>query len=234
MDLCTILGLTEYFIITEVSKVVHVMARVRMNVIDVSDFQGRIDWERVKNDGIDGAIIRAAYSTVKMDSECDRNIEQCERYDIPFGLYIYSLAKTRDRARKEAEILRHKAKGHRIEFPLYIDLENPGYGRYAHMAAKEFGDVIERSGYWAGVYANLNWWEEYLRDTTRYTRWVARYGGKPDVPDMDMWQYTSTGRVDGIDGYCDRNRCYVDFPRVIRRSRRLAERRDLKGEERIY
>ncbi len=198
------------------------MAKTKLTVIDVSDYQGRIDWEKVKKDGIDGAIIRAAYSTVKWDRECDRNIAECERLGIPFGLYIYSLAKTKKRARQEADAILEKAKGHKIDFPLYIDLEQAGYGKYAKEMAEEFGRVIEKAGYWCGVYANQSWWLQYLRGLNRFTKWVAWYGAKPTVEGTDMWQYTSAGKVDGISGHCDKNKCYRNFPKLIEKKRKVS------------
>ena len=101
------------------------MAKIKRKVIDVSHHQGKIDWAKVKAARIDGVIIRVADGTKVMDRQCDRNIKECERLGIPFGLYIYSRAKTKKQARKEANIILKKAKGHKIQYPLYIDLEQP-------------------------------------------------------------------------------------------------------------
>ncbi len=188
---------------------------IHMTVIDVSHHQGVIHWEKVKKAGIDGAIIRVSDSTGTMDRQCNRNIKECERLGIPFGLYIYSRAKTKAKVKEEADIILKKANGHKISFPLYIDLEQAGYESYAKMAAEEFGTIIEKAGYWCGVYANQNWWLQYLRGLNRFTKWVARYGTKPTVEGTDMWQYTGTGKISGISGNCDMNHCYVDFPGVI-------------------
>lgn len=193
------------------------MAKIKRKVIDVSHHQGKINWRRVKASGIDGVIIRVADGTKTMDRQCDRNIKECERYGIPFGLYIYSRAKTKRQARKEASIILKKAKGHKIQYPLYIDLEQTGNGKYAKKAAEEFGNIVEKKGYWCGIYANLNWWETYLKGMNRFTKWVARYGKKPKIKGMDMWQYSSKGKVAGISGKCDMNYCYVDFPKLIKR-----------------
>lgn len=193
------------------------MAKIKRKVIDVSHHQGKIDWGKVKASGIDGVIIRVADSTKIMDRQCDRNIKECERYGIPFGLYIYSRAKTKKQARKEAAIILKKAKGHKIQYPLYIDLEQAGYGKYAKKVATEFGNAVEKKGYWCGVYANLGWWEDYLNGMNRFSKWVARYGKKPKTANMDMWQYSSKGKVTGVSGECDMNYCYVDFPKLIKR-----------------
>lgn len=191
------------------------MAKIKRKVIDVSQYQGKIDWKRVKDAGIEGAIIRVGDGTKTKDKQCDRNIKECERLGIPFGLYIYSRAKTKKQARKEADIVIKKAKGHKIQYPLYIDLEQQGYGKYAKKTAEAFGNRVEKKGYWCGIYANLSWWEDYLKGMNRFSKWVARYGSKPKVANMDMWQYSSTGKVPGISGNCDMDYCYVDFPKLI-------------------
>ncbi|MCI9166730.1 MAG: hypothetical protein HFH01_00830 [Dorea sp.] len=192
------------------------MAKTKFIVIDVSHHQGKIDWKKVKKSGIDGAIIRVSDSTGTPDRQCDRNIAQCKKYKIPFGLYIYSRAKDKKKVRKEADIILKKAKGLNIQFPLYIDLEQPGCEKYARMAAKEFGRLVEKEGYWCGVYANQSWWKNYLAGLNRYSKWVARYGQKPTIPRMDMWQYTMEGKIPGIAGDCDKNKCYVDFPKLLK------------------
>ena len=187
------------------------MAKSKFTVIDVSYYQGKIDWKKVQKSCIGGAIILVSDSMNNMYSRCDRNIAQCEKYGIPFGLYIYSRAKDKKTAKKEADLILKKAKGHKIQFPLYIDLEQPGCEKFAKTVAKEFGRIVEKKGYRCGVYANQNWWKNYLKGLKQYSRWVARYGKKPTVSDVDMWQYTMEGKVSGISGYCDKSKCYVDF-----------------------
>lgn len=214
VDLRTDLCKGEYSISKQFyNSDVNFMAKPKFTVIDVSYYQGKIDWKKVKKSGIEGAVIRVSDSVGNLDSQCDRNIAQCEKYGIPFGLYIYSRAKDKKTAKKEANIILKKAKGHKIQLPLYIDLEQPGCEKFAKTAAKEFGRIVEKKGYRCGVYANQNWWKNYLKGLTQYSRWVARYGKKPTVSNVDMWQYTMKGKVPGISGYCDKNKCYVDFPK---------------------
>lgn len=122
------------------------MAKIRRKVIDVSQYQGKIDWKRVKDAGIEGAVIRVGDGTRTKDKQCDRNIRECERLGIPFGLYIYSRAKTKKQARREADIILKKAKGRKIRYPLYVDLEQPGNGKYAKKVAEEFGKRVEKKG----------------------------------------------------------------------------------------
>lgn len=186
-----------------------------MKVIDVSHHQGIIDWEKVKADGVKGAIIRVSDSVGIMDRQCNRNMAECERLGIPYGLYIYSRAASDAVLKREAALIVSKAKGHPIQYPLYIDIEQPGTRNYAKRAAQYFGSLVKKEGYWCGIYANLNWWNTYLTGVDQFTKWVARYGEKPSVNHLDMWQYTSAGKISGISGYCDINECYRDFPAEI-------------------
>lgn len=183
-------------------------------VIDVSHHQQTIDWDKVKADGVVAAIIRVSDSTGTMDRQCDRNIAECERLGIPFGLYIYSRATNETKLNQEINIILNKAAGHTIQFPLYIDLECAGCESYAATAAEKFGKAVEAAGYWAGVYANYNWWTNYLTKVTRFTKWVARYGSACGLS-CDIWQYSSEGKVNGISGNVDMNYCYRWFPNEI-------------------
>ncbi len=191
---------------------------MKLKVIDVSHHQGKIDWTKVKADGVQGAIIRVSDSVETMDRECDRNIAGCERAGIPFGLYIYSRANNEERTRQEAEIVLNKARGHKLGFPIYIDLEQAGTESYAVRGAKLFGKLVQAEGYWCGVYANQNWFQTVIGNSlNEFTKWVARYGSqKPEIPNTDMWQYSSTGRVAGITENVDLNIAYRDFPKLIK------------------
>lgn len=197
-----------------------------MRVIDVSVYQGDIDWATVKNH-IDGAIIRCGYGQdleKQDDTKFVRNVEACIKYGIPFGVYLYSYAKTAELARGEAaHVLRllEPYKG-RLSFPVYYDLEEAGTESTAVQRAIVFGDIIEAAGYWCGIYANQNWWRNYLKDgLNRFTKWVAKYSSSKPTGisgTYDMWQYSSKGSVPGIKGNVDMNYCYRDFPSQIRKA----------------
>lgn len=187
-------------------------------VIDVSHHQGTINWDMVKSDGVEGAIIRVSDSTGTMDRECDRNVTECTRLGIPFGLYIYSRAKDSSKLQSEIDLILGKANGCNksvLLYPLYIDLEQSGCESFANTAANEFKKQIEAAGYYAGVYANKNWFDNYVGDTGNMTRWAARYNDTLGMDGVDMWQYTSKGSVSGISGNVDMNHCYRDFPTEI-------------------
>ena len=188
-------------------------------IIDVSEHQGNINWDAAKRN-INGAILRCGYGD-NIESQDDwkwkRNADECTRLGIPFGVYIYSYATSMAQADSEAQHVLRLVKGYNLSYPIYLDLEEPGTQAGAVERAKRFGDIIEAAGYWCGIYANLNWWNNYLPGLDRFTKWVAQYNNKCDYTgaNKDIWQYSSTGRVAGIAGNVDMNECYRDFPAEI-------------------
>lgn len=196
---------------------------MELKVIDVSVYQGIIDWATVKNH-VDGVIIRCGYGKdiVKQDDTMfTRNVEGCIQYGIPFGVYLYSYAKTIERAKSEAQhVLRllEPYKG-KLSYPVYLDLEEDGTQEGAVERAKVFANIIEKEGYMVGIYANQWWWQSFLKDgLNQYTKWVAKYSDIEPVGisgTYDMWQYSSKGSVAGINGRVDMNHCYRDFPKEI-------------------
>ena len=184
-------------------------------LIDVSEHQGIIQWETVKPH-IDGAILRCGYGMDlenQDDAQWKRNADECTRLGIPFGAYIYSYADSEEKARSEAKHVLRLVKGYKLSYPVYLDLEENGTQEGAVERAKIFGDIIEGAGYWCGIYANLNWWENYLVGLDKYTKWVAQYNETCDYKGshLDIWQYSDSGRIDGISGNVDMNECYRDF-----------------------
>ena len=186
-------------------------------IIDVSIHNGAIDWAQVKSSGVDGAIIRCGYGrdlAKQDDARFKENIEGALAQGLRVGVYIYSYAKSEDSARSEAaHILRlvepYKEK---ITLPLYYDLEEAGTESGAKERACIFGDIIEAAGFWCGIYASSYWFRTHLIGLDRFTKWVADWGannGKPNARptnisgSVDLWQYTSRGRVNGIRGDVD-------------------------------
>ena len=151
------------------------MANLR--VIDVSEHQGFINWDVVK-EHIDGAILRCGYGdniASQDDKQWKRNADECTRLGIPFGAYIYSYATSDAQARSEAEHVLRLVSGYKLSYPVYLDLEQAGTESGAIQRANIFGDIIEKAGYWCGVYANTNWWTNYLVGLERFVKWVAQY-----------------------------------------------------------
>lgn len=190
-----------------------------MKLIDVSEHQGKIDWEKVKPQ-IDGAILRCGYGMdieKQDDTYFKRNADECTRLGIPFGVYLYSYADNNEKAKSEAAHVLRLIKPYKLSFPVYLDLEESGTQKGAIERANIFGDIIENAGYWCGVYANLNWWNNYLNGLERFTKWVAQYNKTCDYKGahLDIWQYSSKGKVDGIGGNVDMNECYRNLPAEI-------------------
>ena len=128
-------------------------------VIDVSEHQGKIDWEKVKGN-IDGAILRCGYGmdqTNQDDEQWKRNLSECERLGIPVGVYLYSYANTEAKAKSELSHILRLIKGHKFQLPIFIDLEQSGTEKMAKKTAQIVCDGLKDAGYTPGVYANLNW-----------------------------------------------------------------------------
>lgn len=195
-------------------------------LIDVSQHQGTINWDQVKSH-IDGVILRCGYGmdiASQDDKQWARNVAECERLGIPYGVYIYSYATNTDRAKSEAQHVLRLIQGHKLSYPVYFDMEEPGTEGAAVANAIAFGDIIEAAGYWCGVYYNRNWHNNVIKgQLDRFTRWGAGYGTnngqkqdeyKPGFGE-DIWQYSSVGSVPGVSGNVDMNVCYRDFPAEI-------------------
>lgn len=204
------------------------MKENKKKIIDASYHQGLINWETAKAH-IDGAILRCGYGSdmeKQDDKQFHRNAQECTRLGIPFGVYLYSYAKTVEQAKSEAEHVLRVIKGYKLSFPIYYDLEDAGTTGQCNNAtileiARVFGDTIEAAGYWCGIYANKYWWEHKLNNKfyDRFTKWVAQYNTKCTYQGKyDMWQYSSKGSVPGINGNVDMNECYRDFPKLINKT----------------
>lgn len=187
-----------------------------MTIIDVSEWQGVIDWPRAKPH-IDGVILRCGCGTGYDDRQWARNVRECERLGIPYGVYLYSYAKDVNAARKEAEHVLRMVKGHKLSFPIYFDAEQSGTERYAHTTAATFCPLIEAAGYRVGIYSTAAWFKNYI-GLPQYTRWVAAWGTndgrpqkRPNVENMGMWQFTSVGKIDGVNGNVDVSLCYLNI-----------------------
>lgn len=190
-------------------------------VIDVSDWQGKIDWKKVKADGVVGAIIRYADGTT-LDKRFAENMKNAKAAGIHIGSYIFSRASTKAQAENEANRLYNACKPYAPDMPLYIDLEASGLSKYADTVASAFLNKMKALGGKGGVYANLNWWNNYLKKTAKnYSAspfWIAQYNSTMDYKPssvMGMWQYSSKGKVSGIKGNVDMDKCYVEYWKKI-------------------
>lgn len=180
---------------------------MRKTIIDVSEHQGVFPWAKVKPH-IDGAIIRCGYGDnlkSQDDRQWARNVRECERLGIPYGVYIYSYADTMEHAKSEVAHVKRLLKGHKPQYPVYFDTEQQGCESLSYKASQYFCRQIKAAGYVPGVYTFESWYNEHLKGFSECTLWIAKYGindGKPhDKPNIgakfDAWQYTSLGRIKG-------------------------------------
>ena len=179
--------------------------------IDVSAHQGYIDWETAA-DYIDFAIIRCGYGSdyTQNDDTCwEYNVSECERLGIPYGVYLYSYAENDGEASSEADHVLRLLSGHYPELPVYYDLEDSNTtGKLSNEQIRKqavvFCEKVKAAGYDVGVYANLNWWSNKLSSSSydSYHKWYAAYGNF-DLTGRELWQYSSSGSVPGINGNVD-------------------------------
>ena len=191
--------------------------------IDVSEFQGKIDWEKVKNSGVKFAILRCGYGmdfSNQDDVEYERNANECERLGIPYGVYLMSYANTVEKARSEAKHVLRLIEGRKISLGVWYDIEDNGTSGAINKETltniiNTFCNTIKNAGYRVGVYANLNWLENKIERIIRdnYDIWVAQYYSKCEYEGKYiMWQHTSSGKVNGISTNVDMNILYEDLP----------------------
>lgn len=190
--------------------------------IDVSVYQGDIDWKKVKDSGIEFALIRVGYgwnNDNQKDKKFEQNYKGAKEVGMPIGIYHYSYAKTPQEAVYEAETVLKWIKGKQFEYPVYFDIEeqttaNTGKANCTAIC-KAFCQRLEKEGYFVGIYANTNWFKNYLDYTELsklYTIWKADYRPNYDTTlACDIHQYSSSGSVNGINARVDMNTCTRDF-----------------------
>lgn len=206
-----------------------------MNGIDVSVHNGTIDWQKVKADGIQFAILRAGYGKLasQKDKQFDANYSSAKAAGIPVGAYWYSYATTPDEAKQEAEVCISILNGKQFEFPIFFDQEekaalDTGKANCSAMV-RAFCDALEKAGYWVGLYTSRSILNTHIEDDikTRYTLWVAEWGDKLNYNrSVGIWQHSCKGSVDGISGDVDLDTCYVDYPAKIKAAGRNGYRSD--------
>lgn len=193
--------------------------------IDVSKYQGNIEWDKVKASGkVNFAILRAGIDKDK-DTKFDEYYSGCEANDIPVGAYWYSKALNETQAKEEAKKFLQAVSGKKFAYPLYFDIEMKsqfalGKAKCTSIA-EAFLKELENAGYFAGIYASKSNLESFLTEEIRkrYTVWVAHYGviQTSYSGQYGMWQYSDSGVMAGIkDNSVDLDKCYIDYPAVIK------------------
>ena len=195
-------------------------------VIDVSEWQGDIDWAKAKADGVEGVIIRLGYGEGNnADKKAQRNISECKRLGIPFGIYWYSYADTPSIAKEEgadvvAKLKQFGVNASDLAYPVYYDLEKWTWeGHQPPTDPNVYNDIVNNwySALQSAGYKNLSVYSytSYLQGPLKHadiyakTTWVAQYGARMGFDSFQTnsrgWQYTSSGKVDGISGNVDMN-----------------------------
>lgn len=188
--------------------------------IDVSYHQGTIDWSKVKSAGIEFAILRIGYGMYdnQKDKQFENNYKNARANGIPVGVYHYSYATSVEEAKKEANLVVKWLNGRDLEYPVYFDIEDnsmAGLGKSTLNAmCRAFCEIIENAGYWAGIYSNKNWATNTISGAELgkdYTYWIAQYNDKCTYNGpYAIWQYSSSGKVNGISGNVDMNYQYAE------------------------
>ena len=193
--------------------------------IDVSAWQGKIDFQKVKQSGIDFVIIRAGYGKVasQKDPYFETNYKNAKAAGLQVGAYWYSYASSIAEAKEEAAVCLSILKGKQFEYPIYFDLEEPkqfAQGKsFCSQLVYTFCNALEKAGYFAGFYISRSPLQTHISAEVakRYALWVAEYGPKCNYSGTyGIWQYSSSGKVPGISGNTDMDTSYVDYPSIIK------------------
>lgn len=206
--------------------------------IDVSRWNKTIDWEKVRADGIEFAIIRCGYrgatsGSLVLDSMYEANIRGAIEAGIPVGVYFFTQAISEVEAVEEASMVISLIEDYDVDYPVFLDSESAGGdGRADQLDAadraryhKVFLETIASAGYETGVYASKNWLNNRLDMTqlSQYKVWLAEYANAPTYEEYyDMWQYTSKGTVDGIETRVDLDLCYMNIDTSINHAKGAA------------
>ena len=197
--------------------------------IDVSRYQGQIDFKAVKNSGIDFVIIQIGYGRylTQVDACFEQNYARAKAAGLKVGGYWFSYAVSAEDAKQEARTCAQVIKGKQFDFPIYYDLENDaksGYFPFSHgkehcsNLVSSFCNELESLGYFVGLYISRSPLQTHITKTVaeRYALWLAEYGTKLNYTgEYGIWQYSSTGRVVGIIGNVDMDVAKIDYSSII-------------------
>lgn len=197
-------------------------------ILDVSKWQGSINWDKVKASGkIDGVMLRVLGSKggkPYLDPYFARNYAECARLGIPVGGYYYTCAVTPRQTEEELATLRAALADKNFQLPLAIDVEDP---RLRSLAPAKLSDLVaeaaaqlEAWGLYAMVYTYTNFADTALaaQPLAPYDLWLADYRGKRPARRHGMWQYTSSGKIPGVSGPVDLSHAYKDYAAIIQRA----------------
>lgn len=198
--------------------------------IDVSSYQGNIDWKKVSDYGMGFTIIRITEKGNKVDSKFESNYAGCIKYKIPVGVYKYSYATTIDQIKAEANAVIKTLNKRTLQYPIFLDIEDKCQANLSKdlmmKMINAFKDIVIKAGYKFGIYCSYSWFKDKLpADVKKYDCWVARYPAN-DTGDLQErlrvsasngvigWQYSSQCTIPGIPNKVDRNVFYKDYSKI--------------------
>lgn len=201
--------------------------------IDVSEFNGNIDYKQVKDFGIKFVMVRTGYDiNYGTDKYFEQNVNNAYKYGLDIGAYWFMYFIDEEEAVRCADefvrlLNKHKGK---ITYPVALDVEEDTY-RYMESVGvkptkekvtklvKAFCDRVEKQGYYVMIYSNHNGFNNYLGDVSMYDMWIADLDGDPDKDKWGLWQFTFTGKVHGISGNVDMDLSFKEYPEIIRNAK---------------
>ena len=211
--------------------------------IDISEWQGKLslaDFKKIKDSGINFVIIRCGYTSYNKsklkytDRYFENNYKLCKEIGLPVGAYYYSCATSINEAKAEANFVISLLKNKKFEYPIAFDTEdnhnisNSSYAPTSQASigkvkltpiVKAFCDLLEKNNYYVSIYASTSWFKDklILDDLIRYDKWIAQWSKTVSFSEKyGLWQYSSTGKVNGINGNVDMNYSYKDYPNIIK------------------
>ena len=210
--------------------------------IDISEWQGKLslsDFKKIKDGGINFVIIRCGYTTYNksklkyVDRYFENNYKLCKEIGLPVGAYYYSCATSVEEAKSEANFVISLLKGKKFEYPIAFDTEdnhninNSAYASSSQASIgktkltpiiKTFCDILEKNNYYVSIYASTSWFKDklILKDLISYDKWIAQWSKTVSFSEKyGLWQYSSSGKVNGIGGNVDMNYSYKDYPNIM-------------------
>ena len=195
------------------------LTKQTLDGIDVSTYQGTIDWDEVKKKK-DFAIIRMGYGHSGKDDHYEKNYKNAKKAGVPIGAYLYAHAKTSSEATEEAKFALKLLKGKKFEWPIYYDIEGKALDGKVNDVVETFCTVLEKAKYYCGFYTSASPLNSKFNSKVKkkYAVWVAHYG--VDKPGYDgnwgIWQYSSKGSVSGIKGNVDLDKGKINYEKSIK------------------
>lgn len=194
---------------------------IELHGIDVSGYQGEIDFTKVKASGVDFVIIKAGYSTSTVET-WETNFANAKNSGLKVGAYWFSYAQTIEQGQKEAQAFIRALNGKQLDFPVYLDLEERSQfakgKEFCTRLVETFCGELEKADYYAGVYCSTYWYTRYVDEAVREKRpaWIADYSEVIGYQgSYGIWQY-GAGKVEGVQYECDLDRGYVDYSVYIK------------------